>query len=268
VCTTNPTARSSSFRDVPAPTRSPEPSATVHSAMSEVPSDDRPPSGPRTFDPRDVDRCVTGAAAAHQRLLADLDAATAHAGGFDTGAPSALPEWTRGHVLTHLARNADSLVRLVEAAIGGEVAEQYPGGAAERDAAIEAGARRPSQTIVDDVRRSIWRLETAWAQCTSAGWAGTGSTVRGSVAVADIPFRRWREVEVHHVDLAIGRTFDDWSPEYVRRELRLQEMAWRASRPIGLGTLPARALELPPTHRLAWLIGRVRIEGLDDISWL
>jgi maleylpyruvate isomerase len=235
--------------------------------MSEVPSEDRPPAG-RAFDPRDVDRCVTGAAAAHQRLLADLDAAIAGPAGLDAAAPSALPGWTRAHVLTHLARNADSFVRLVEAAIRGEVAAQYPGGVAERNADIDEGSARPVQIIVDDVRRSIWRLETVWAQCTSAGWAGTGTTARGSLAIADIPFRRWREVEVHHVDLAIGRTVDDWSPEYVRRELRLQEMAWRASRPMGLGAVPPQALALSPAHRLAWLLGRMSIDGLDDVSWL
>ena len=42
--------------------------------------------------------------------------------------PSLLPGWTRGHVLTHLARNADSQRHVLEAAVRGAPAERYPGG--------------------------------------------------------------------------------------------------------------------------------------------
>ncbi len=42
--------------------------------------------------------------------------------------PSLLPEWSDGHVLTHLARNADSVVRRMEGAARGELVDQYPGG--------------------------------------------------------------------------------------------------------------------------------------------
>ncbi|MET0910545.1 MAG: maleylpyruvate isomerase N-terminal domain-containing protein, partial [Ilumatobacteraceae bacterium] len=48
--------------------------------------------------------------------------------GADAELPSLLPGWTRGHVLTHIARNADSFVRLLEAAGRGEVVTQYAGG--------------------------------------------------------------------------------------------------------------------------------------------
>ena len=60
--------------------------------------------------------------------------------------PSLLPDWTVGHVLTHLARNADSMDRVLEAAERGDVVERYAGGGAGRDAEIEAGrrARPPS----------------------------------------------------------------------------------------------------------------------------
>ncbi len=81
--------------------------------------------------------------------------------------------------------------------------------------------------------------------------------------VAELPFRRWREVEVHHADL--GRpeyTYDDWSDGYVRRELSLVEMSWAARRPMGLTVLPAAALAQPPARRLAWLFGRGSIDDL------
>lgn len=44
--------------------------------------------------------------------------------------------------MTHLARNADSFVRLLEGAARGEVAAQYPGGSAQRNGEIDAGSER------------------------------------------------------------------------------------------------------------------------------
>ena len=67
------------------------------------------------------------------------------------GAPSLLPGWTVGHVLTHLARNADSHVRRTRAAIDGVMVDQYPGGMAERAADIEAGAGRTAVAVRADV---------------------------------------------------------------------------------------------------------------------
>ena len=55
---------------------------------------------------------------------------------------SALPGWTRAHVLTHLAHAADSRTGLLRAARAGRVGQQYPSGQARADA-IDAGARRP-----------------------------------------------------------------------------------------------------------------------------
>ncbi len=46
----------------------------------------------------------------------------------DVRRPSRLPGWTVGHVLSHLARNADSHRRRADAAGAGEVIEQYEGG--------------------------------------------------------------------------------------------------------------------------------------------
>ncbi len=56
-------------------------------------------------------------------------------------APSALPGWSRAHVLSHVARNADALGKLVETALTGEVVPMYASPEA-RDGDIEAGAGR------------------------------------------------------------------------------------------------------------------------------
>ena len=208
------------------------------------------------MDPRDLDRDVAGAASAHQRLLATLDAAN-EVGALDPERPCALPGWSVGHLLTHLARHADSAVR----ALDGE--PQYESGATGRAADIEAGAHRDAASLVADVRSSIWRLEGRWA--APVDWEATSVTPSGAaLPVADVPFRRWREVEVHHVDLELGTTFEDLPAEYVRLELRRMEMAWRARKPMGMTGLPPAALAVAPTHRLAWLLGRAEIPGLGD----
>lgn len=41
--------------------------------------------------------------------------------------PSGLPGWSRGHVVTHMSRNADALGRFVAGVQGGESGEMYPG---------------------------------------------------------------------------------------------------------------------------------------------
>src|SRR5262250_2014395 len=67
--------------------------------------------------------------------------------------PSLLPGWTRGHVLTHIARNADSLSNLLTWAMTGEETPQYESAQA-RDAQIDAGSGRPTEEIVADLSRS------------------------------------------------------------------------------------------------------------------
>jgi maleylpyruvate isomerase len=221
----------------------------------------------RIFDPHDLDRHVKGCAAAHQRLLAHLDEGLTDE---LVGQPSLLPGWTVGHVLAHLARNAESHIVMIEAACRGEVGHQYPGGVDQRSADIAAGAARGATEQITDVRRSIWKLEQAWAGCTAQGWQGSGiGAIAGPMPIADLPFRRWREVEIHHRDLGLaGFTIADWSSGYIRDELRRQEMVYRSRFPMGVGTgLPAVALALEPHVRLAWLMGRAIPEGLDPVPF-
>jgi len=190
-----------------------------------------------------------------------LDARLA-AGELDGGAPSRLPGWTVGHVLTHLARNADSLVRAFEGAACGEVVARYPAGPAGRDADIEAGAGRPAGEPLDDVRRTIWRLESAWSGHTT--WDGVSREGDGlEIPIGKMPFLRWRETEVHRVDLGLGYEPADWPSTYVRLDQREMEMRWNARRPMGMTGLPPEALAVDPPTRLAWLLGRMTIDGLE-----
>src|SRR3954471_17344691 len=82
----------------------------------------------------------------HDRL-AGLDDATARR-------PSLLPGWTVGHVVTHIARNADSVVRRLAGAVGGRLVPQYPGGLDGRTREIEDGAGRSAAELLADLVRS------------------------------------------------------------------------------------------------------------------
>lgn len=204
-------------------------------------------------------RDVDGARAAHRRLLDTVSALHDD----DVRRPSLLPGWTIGHVLAHLARNADSHVRLLEAGARGEVADQYEGGAAGRAAEIERDADRSAATHRDDLAATIAALEACWDSMPAAGWRGEGRSVAGTIVLADLPFRRWRETDVHHVDLGLAYRPDDWPSLYVRLETVRMEQQWASRRPMGLTTLPPAALALPPAHRLAWLLGRAEVPGLE-----
>jgi maleylpyruvate isomerase len=208
---------------------------------------------------------MEGTRAAHARLLDDVgrvDDTTARS-------PSRLPGWSVGHVLTHLARNADSFTRLFQVASRGEVGEQYPGGPEQRARDIEAGAGRAAIELRADLQRAISELEEEWVGASDEVWAtGQGSLGRsGVVPIGDVVFRRWVEVEVHHADLGLGFDWDDWSSGFVREELRRREMKYRASQPMGMGNLPREALASPPAQRLAWLLGRRSIDGLPDVTY-
>jgi maleylpyruvate isomerase len=100
------------------------------------------------------------------------------------------------------------------------VADQYAGGDAQRAADIEAGAGRPAAELVADVLEAAARLERTWDNTPEEVWRiGEGRVSSGVWAVAELPFRRWREVEIHHVDLDLGYGPADWPDAYVEEEL-------------------------------------------------
>jgi maleylpyruvate isomerase len=198
---------------------------------------------------------------AHRALGDHLEAMTGGPGA-DPSLPSLLPDWTRGHVLTHVARNADSFVRVLDAARRGEVVTQYEGGVAGRNADIEAGAPREWDALVADVQSSAARLEEVFAGQQRWDLAMTNSQGE-SVPHDDLPYRRLREVVVHHSDLGDdGYTPADWPEDFVREDLRRMEMLLNARKPMGVSGLPDSARRAAPLQRLCWLLGRDDIEGL------
>jgi maleylpyruvate isomerase len=213
---------------------------------------------------------LEGAHAAHALLLASLAGLDDEA----ARAPSNLPGWTRGHVVTHLARNADSFTGMIAAAARGEVAEQYPGGMRQRADDIEAGSGRGAAELVADVERACRQLEQAWADTTEEMWrSGAGRSRDALVPLAELPFRRWRETEIHHADLGLDFGWSDWGDAFVTAELErtVEALPERLARgqalhliatdggqqwDVGTGT---DRIEVAGDRRrlLAWLLGRL-----------
>lgn len=198
---------------------------------------------------------IAACSAAHQRLLttlAGIDDQTARRS-------SRLPGWSVGHLLTHLARNADGHALRLEGALRGEEVPRYPGGTEQRDRDIDEGAGRPAKDLVQDVADSATRLEETWSRSERAGWPNSRWLAGDSWPTTGSPLRRLREVEVHHVDLGLGYEATDWPDEYVRWEL-----------PLSLEGLPERLSGAADSRRLlAWIIGRSQWpEGIELRPWL
>ncbi|WP_127934377.1 maleylpyruvate isomerase family mycothiol-dependent enzyme [Nonomuraea polychroma] len=155
-------------------------------------------------------------AAATDRLLATA----ASLSDADLTAPSLLPGWTRGHVLAHLAQNADSHLNLLTWAKTGVRTPQYASYAA-RAARIEAAATRPAAQLVADVQDGAARLAAAVRDLPEQAWSAQVEGMRPPPHPAwYLLVRRLREVGFHHVDLDAGYGPADWPEPFVNRELR------------------------------------------------
>ncbi|MDQ1044549.1 maleylpyruvate isomerase family mycothiol-dependent enzyme [Streptomyces sp. V4I2] len=151
--------------------------------------------------------------------------------------PSRLPGWTSGHVLAHLARNADALVNVLEGR------PMYVSADA-RDTDIERDAPRPLAVHLADLRDSAARFQEAGA--APADWSRTVE-LRGGVtdSASRVPFRRWIEVELHHVDLGIGYELEDLPEEFAQREI-----GFLADRFRGHPDVPAVLIEQDDRRRI------------------
>jgi len=170
----------------------------------------------------------------------------------DLGAPSLLPGWTRAHVVAHVVGNARSHIRVLQAAHEEEVADQYPGGAAAREQEIAGLAADPA-LAVKELHHTAEELAHEWR--STSDWAVLWQPLKGDAApVERLVWARWREVEVHAVDLNAGYRPEDWPAPFLSR--LLEELRGRTD-------LPSLAGITGPDHALAaWLSGRSRGEGL------
>ncbi|MFF8772475.1 maleylpyruvate isomerase family mycothiol-dependent enzyme [Kitasatospora sp. NPDC015120] len=164
------------------------------------------------------------------------------------GAASALPGWTRKHLVAHLAANGEAIGNLVHWARTGERTPMYAS-PQERAAGIERGARMGADELTRWFTRSAADLAAAMSALSEEAWRTPVVTAQGrTVPAGETPYLRARELLVHAVDLDTGITFADL-PEDFLREL---EQDIRATR--GHGAVPA--LAGPRAEVTAYLAGR------------
>ncbi|HUC60114.1 MAG TPA: maleylpyruvate isomerase N-terminal domain-containing protein [Streptosporangiaceae bacterium] len=193
-------------------------------------------------------------------------------------APSLLPGWTRGHVLAHIARNADGLRNLLTWARTGVSTPQYANFEA-REAEIEDGAGRPAAEQADDIATSAKAFTELARELPPEAWLAEVQGMKGPLHPAWFVLeRRLFELEVHHVDLHAGYRSGDWPDWFVTDQLyRITgELTQNPDAPSAIlndlltgrqfwiGTAETKDLEISGHGHvlLAWLIGRSEGEEL------
>jgi maleylpyruvate isomerase len=215
-------------------------------------------------------------------LTAEVDRATARmlktARALDdagVAGSSLLPGWTRGHVLTHIARNADGCTNLLTWARTGVETPQYVS-MERRGQDIEEGAGRPIADHVADLESAAARFAAAAEIMPPDAWAVPVRWTSGRVEpAARVVWARLLEVEVHHVDLAAGYEPAQWPDAFVHR--LFHELArWLDGLPdapamrlratdldhVVSGTDAAPSITGPGWALVAWLTGRSAGDGL------
>ncbi|WP_073262176.1 maleylpyruvate isomerase family mycothiol-dependent enzyme [Cryptosporangium aurantiacum] len=186
----------------------------------------------------------------------------------DLREPSVLPGWTRGHVIAHVARGAEAMVRLIDGVLTQRPAEAYPGGPAVRDAEIELGAQSGANELMDEVYETNLKIVYAFARMTAPTWGRQVQFPTGAYPANRCAWSRWREVEIHHVDLGLDvYTIESWPDEFVACHLphELAKLPGRLPPGTAVQVGPSRfgtgevvaTIDGPDSAVLAWVLGRV-----------
>lgn len=213
---------------------------------------------------------------ATQRLLGD----TIGIGDPQWRGPSLLPGWSRAHVATHVARNADGLRSLTVAAEEGRPGNLYASDE-ERFAAIERGAERSGLELQIDLDTSAGALTACWDRVTD--WSLRVPLFGREVPLSVLPLARLSEVVIHHIDLDCG-----FSAGQVDSEPARWLLEWaldRLGEPVGFPSVrllsasgleatlgvgePVRTVRGSDAQLWAWVTGRAThdtVSGADGID--
>ncbi|PNH86763.1 maleylpyruvate isomerase family mycothiol-dependent enzyme [Arthrobacter sp. AFG20] len=190
----------------------------------------------------------------------------------DVPAPSALPGWTRGHVLAHIAGISNAMARQLEYAARGETVELYDGGYEGRTKAIEMSAghalaqhRADLDAALERALRAFDSLNGNAGAVGAAGWRAPIS-YRGGV-VLDGGLALWRELVIHASDLNTGRGPETWSRPFCEHlftflAARVPEEQKLVLQPLGMQPVTigtggrSTVISGMVTDIAAWLAGR------------
>lgn len=205
----------------------------------------------------------------HRRLTGLLDGLT------DAGvrAPSALPGWSRAHVLSHIEGVCAALARQAAYAAKGELIEMYDHGRPGRDAAIKTGSRRTAEELRSALRTSLAESDAVWSTLGPGDWSRPVRYRDGDVTTALLCW--WRELEIHTADALIGHAPRDWSrpfcahlleflaPRAPERGLTLVATDGPEVHVAGSGPAPV-TVRGALSDLTAWMAGRIPEGSLDS----
>jgi maleylpyruvate isomerase len=201
------------------------------------------------------------AAASAAELIARVDAATSRL--LQTAAviseeqarqQSLLPGWTRGHVLTHIARNADGLRNLLIWARTGVETPQYASFQARNDE-IEAGAGRPAAELAADVAASAAAFAAEAAALADPDWLAEVRAIRGPAHPA------WADWPAQFSAQLLPQVAGDFAGPDSPAAL-LSDSTGGQHRIGPAERAPEITITGPPWLLLAWLLGRSAGTGL------
>ena len=140
--------------------------------------------------------------------------------------PSQLPGWTRAHVVAHLALNGEGLAGVLHGAHLGRPQPMYASPEA-RDADIEELAAAAPDELRERFLAATGRFGEALEAMHEPDWEGRFERTPGGpdFALRNVVLMRLREVEIHHADLGVGYTADDWPADF--RAILLESMTKR-----------------------------------------
>ncbi|CAN5285669.1 maleylpyruvate isomerase family mycothiol-dependent enzyme [soil metagenome] len=153
------------------------------------------------------------------RYLAALTELTAR----DLSAPSALPGWSRGHVVAHLSRNADAFTRVLRQVQAGEPASMYESSATRDRDIDETVGSGDIEALVKDATTSSERYAEAASIFDGDVRASTYTRTPADAEtfpVSTVMPRRRTEVEVHHADLMLDYLPSQWPVNFSRALVR------------------------------------------------
>lgn len=209
---------------------------------------------------------IASATASLLRDTIDLDDDAWHA-------PSLLPGWSRAHVATHVARNADALRLVISATLAGDETPWYTSDAA-RFNEIERGAERGGMDLHVDLDTSAGELARLCDRVED--WTVPAKLRGGEFPLSVVTLIRLQELTLHHLDLDCGFTWEDidvvpgtWLLQWLLLLMRdddslpAVDLTSDAGEQASLGGVGERISVTGPDPALwAWLAGRTAGEGL------
>jgi maleylpyruvate isomerase len=187
---------------------------------------------------------------AGRRLTRSVDGL--HADDWD--ADSLLPGWNRAHVVAHLALNGEALSGVLAGVLDDEPVPMYASGEA-REQDIEELAHADHADLRERLLASLTTFTDTVRAVPDDAWSARFERTPGgpTFPLDAVPLMRVREIEIHHADLGLAYTAEDWPTSFA--EVVVDGMVRRLEPEPGFRVTPLDS-------ERTWDVGVVRDEGM------